>query len=196
MGSGPPLKNHKNIGFLCNTGPDPEKSQNYQARMQSWVIIGTPAKRHLNGVSLAGRCWPTFSGIIWIPSPTKKKVGPPLEKTFGSAHEINQITRTSSEDCNQAGWVRPAKTQISLKHELMSIIWSAQQRLAWLVPRLVFLIYGPRREKNVFGACKHRMRIPPCASVQSDRRLCFSITVKYIKYLSLFHSKFPANLCS
>ena len=25
-GSGPPLKNHKNIGFLCNTGPDPLKN--------------------------------------------------------------------------------------------------------------------------------------------------------------------------
>ena len=29
-----PLKNHKNIGFLSNTGPDPpEKSQSYQARI-------------------------------------------------------------------------------------------------------------------------------------------------------------------
>ena len=26
-GSGPPLKNHKNIGFLTNTGPDPLKDQ-------------------------------------------------------------------------------------------------------------------------------------------------------------------------
>ena len=26
-GSGSPLKNHKNIGFLSNTGLDPEKSQ-------------------------------------------------------------------------------------------------------------------------------------------------------------------------
>ena len=28
-GSGSPLKNHKNIGFLCNTGPDPQ--QNHKA---------------------------------------------------------------------------------------------------------------------------------------------------------------------
>ena len=53
-GSGPPLKNHRNIGFLRNTGPDPEKSQSYQASIQCWAIIGTPAKRNLNGVSLAG----------------------------------------------------------------------------------------------------------------------------------------------
>ena len=30
-------------GFLSNTGPD----QNYQASIQRWAIIGTPAKRHL-----------------------------------------------------------------------------------------------------------------------------------------------------
>ena len=33
----------------------PEKSQSYQASIQCWAIIGTPAKHHLNRVSLAGR---------------------------------------------------------------------------------------------------------------------------------------------
>ena len=33
----------------------PEKSQSYQASIQFWTIIGLPVKRHLNGVSLAGR---------------------------------------------------------------------------------------------------------------------------------------------
>ena len=51
----PPLQNHKNIGLLSNTGTDHDKSQSYQARIPSCAIIGTPAKRHLNGVSLAGR---------------------------------------------------------------------------------------------------------------------------------------------
>ena len=48
-GSGPPppLKNHKNIGFSRNTGPDPLKNRNYQASIQCWAIISTPAKRHL-----------------------------------------------------------------------------------------------------------------------------------------------------
>ena len=64
-----PLKNHKNIGFLSNTDPDPLK--NHQASIQCLVIIGTPAKCHSNGVSLAGGCWPDFSGI-WIHSLTKK----------------------------------------------------------------------------------------------------------------------------
>ena len=33
-GSGPPLKNHKAIGFLSNTCPDPLKLQSYQASIQ------------------------------------------------------------------------------------------------------------------------------------------------------------------
>ena len=48
-------KNHKNIGFPRNTGLDSlTKSQSYQASIQCWAIIGTPAKCHLKGVSLAG----------------------------------------------------------------------------------------------------------------------------------------------
>ena len=45
-----PLENHKTIGFLSNTGLDPLK--NHKATK---AIIGTPAKRHLKGISLAGR---------------------------------------------------------------------------------------------------------------------------------------------
>ena len=41
----------KNIGFLSN----PEKLQSYQASSQCLAIIGRPAKRHLNGVSLVGQ---------------------------------------------------------------------------------------------------------------------------------------------
>ena len=48
----PPLKNHTNKGFLSNTGPDPLKSQ---VSIQCWAFIATPAKRHLNGILLAGR---------------------------------------------------------------------------------------------------------------------------------------------
>ena len=55
QGVRPPLKNHKNIVFFSNTGPDPLKITKHQARIQLWFIIGPPAKRHLNGVSLAGR---------------------------------------------------------------------------------------------------------------------------------------------
>ena len=55
----------------------PEKSQSYmyQASIQCWAIIGPPAKRHLNGVSLADRWWPAFLEVFGssLPSSTKKK---------------------------------------------------------------------------------------------------------------------------
>ena len=35
----PFLKNHKNIGFSSNTGPDHLKNRSYQARIQCWAII-------------------------------------------------------------------------------------------------------------------------------------------------------------
>ena len=47
--------NHKNIGFLSNISPDPlQNHKSLQASIQCWATIGPPAKRHLNGVSLAG----------------------------------------------------------------------------------------------------------------------------------------------
>ena len=82
-----PLKNHKNIGFLSSSGQE----QSYRASIQCCAIISTPAKRHLNGGSLAGRLWPACSGI-WIFSSLKYqkkkpvKVGPPLTKFSGSVH--------------------------------------------------------------------------------------------------------------
>ena len=51
----PPRKSQKNIGFLAILVPIPLKSLSYKASFQFWAIIGTAAKRHLNGVSLAGR---------------------------------------------------------------------------------------------------------------------------------------------
>ena len=53
-----PKKITKNIGFLSNACPDPLKNHKatlYQASIYCRDIISTPAKRHLNGVSLAGR---------------------------------------------------------------------------------------------------------------------------------------------
>ena len=67
----------------------PEKPQSYQASIQFWAIIGTPAKHHLNGVS-----GPMMAPLKWYllgsSLPSKKnlvKVGP-LTKLSGSAHGI------------------------------------------------------------------------------------------------------------
>ena len=73
-GSGPPLKIHKNIGFSSNTGPYPLKNRSYQASIQCWAIIDTPAKRHLMAFS-----WRTDDGLLIVvlgsslPSSTEKK---------------------------------------------------------------------------------------------------------------------------
>ena len=79
----PPLESHKNIGFLSNTGSDPEKSQRKLPRQDSnfghhWHASETPYKWHFAG----GSMWPTYS-CIWTPSSSKiKKKGTPSEKTF------------------------------------------------------------------------------------------------------------------
>ena len=53
-GSPPPLKIHKSIGFLSNSGPDPmKKLRSYRASIQCWAIISTPAKRFACGPMMA-----------------------------------------------------------------------------------------------------------------------------------------------
>ena len=47
-GTGGPLENHKNIGVLAILVRILLKSQGYQANIQCWALMGTPAKRHLN----------------------------------------------------------------------------------------------------------------------------------------------------
>ena len=57
----PPLKNHKNIEFLSKTGPDPwnsPNSQSYEASVQRWASIGTPAKRHFR--------WRADDGLLLV----------------------------------------------------------------------------------------------------------------------------------
>ena len=69
----PPLKNHKNIEFLSNTGPDPLKFSKLpnESSIQRWAIIGTPTKRHLKAFR-----WRAYDGpllVIFGSSLPKKK---------------------------------------------------------------------------------------------------------------------------
>ena len=90
-GSGLPLKNHKNIGFSSNTGPDPLK--NRKATKPAF-IVGPSSARQRNAddgplIVVLGSS---------LPSSTKKnivKVGPPLTKLSGSTHVSNGITVTT-----------------------------------------------------------------------------------------------------
>ena len=64
-----PLENRKNISFFSNTGPDPLKI--IKLLIQLSILGHNGHASHLNGVSLAGRRWPTNSGIWIIPPPSK-----------------------------------------------------------------------------------------------------------------------------
>ena len=84
----PPLKNHKSIGFLSNTGPGPLK--NHKATKPVFNVGPTSAR------------WQTDDGplivvfVSFLPSSTKKeifKVGPTLAKLSGSAHAFRDICR-------------------------------------------------------------------------------------------------------
>ena len=48
----PPLQNHKNIGFLSNTGPDPLNSH---TAIKLAVGVVPSSKRHQNGVWMMAR---------------------------------------------------------------------------------------------------------------------------------------------
>ena len=74
-----PLKNHKNIGFLSNTGLDPLK--NHKATKPAfnvwpaWCFAGGPMMARL---------------YLWYlhPSSCQFEVGPPLTKLSGSRHGV------------------------------------------------------------------------------------------------------------
>ena len=68
-GSGSPLKNHKNIEFISNTGPDLLKFSRLPS--QHSTIIGTPAKRHLNSFRWRADDGPLI--VIFGFSPLKRK---------------------------------------------------------------------------------------------------------------------------
>ena len=68
----PPPKNYKNRVSLQYWSGSIEKSPSHKTRIQCWAIIGTPPKRNLNGVSVAGRWWPAYIGIWILPHKLKK----------------------------------------------------------------------------------------------------------------------------
>ena len=75
-GSGPPLLNHKNIGFLSNTGPGPLK--NHKA-INPAFNVGPSSARQRNAISMAFR-WRADNGPLivvfssFLHSSTKKKL--------------------------------------------------------------------------------------------------------------------------
>ena len=62
-----PLENHKKIGFLRSTGLDPFK--NHKATKSAFNV----GPSSVNGVLLAGRWWPAYSGNLILPPLIKLK---------------------------------------------------------------------------------------------------------------------------
>ena len=85
MGAGQdplPLKNHNNIGFLSNSGPDPLK--NHKATKQAFNV-GPSSARQQNAIKMAFCWWANDCPLKVVPSSTKKtvfKVGPSLTKLY------------------------------------------------------------------------------------------------------------------
>ena len=95
MGSGPPLKNHKSIGFLSKTGPDPLK--NHKATKPAFSV-GPSLTRQRNAIEMEFR-WRTDDGSLLVfgsslPSSTKRmkkkrcQSWTPLTKLSGSARAL------------------------------------------------------------------------------------------------------------
>ena len=91
----PPWKITTIYGSLAILVRIPLKLQSYQSSIQRWAIIGAKAKRHLNGISLAGRWWPTNSGI-WIL--------PPLIKLKKSCQSWTPQTKLSGSALASVSW--------------------------------------------------------------------------------------------
>ena len=87
-GQGVTLKNYKNIGFLCISGPDPQK--NYEATEPAFNV-GPSSARQRNAILMAFR-WRADDGPLILVfrsshhSSTRKKK---LSKISGSAHEMH-----------------------------------------------------------------------------------------------------------
>ena len=91
-GSGPPLKIHKNIGFLSNTGPDPQKNHKatkpaFNVGQSSAPASETPFRWHFAGGPMIAHLKCYLDPLS--PHQLKKKLSNldhPLTKPSGSAH--------------------------------------------------------------------------------------------------------------
>ena len=92
----PPLKNHKNIGFLSNSGPDPPK--NHEATEPAFNVKPL-SERQQNAIYMALRWRADRARLYWYfyPStPHHLKKASPLTKFSGSAH-VNSSKSTMSK---------------------------------------------------------------------------------------------------
>ena len=92
----PPEKSQKYRVFYQYMSRSHEKSQSYEASIQCWAIIGTPAKHYLKAF-----CWRTDDSPAYPFINLKKvfKVGPPLTIFSGSPHKVLWLSVKTQMDC-------------------------------------------------------------------------------------------------
>ena len=90
-GRTPSLENHKSIGFLGKTGPDPMK--NHKATKPAFNV-GPSSVRQRNGISMALRWWVDNSPLLVFLDPlapyqlkTVVRAEPPRQKNLGPRME-------------------------------------------------------------------------------------------------------------
>ena len=91
-----PLKNHKNIGFLSYSGPDPLK---YHKATEPAFNVGPSSARQRNAISMAYRLRADDGQLIVVfgsNHPSSKK-DLPLTKFSGSAHVLSPQIRVDDE---------------------------------------------------------------------------------------------------
>ena len=81
-----PLKNHKNIGFLCNAGPDPLK--NHKATKPAFNV-GPSIARQQNAISMVFPLRADYDPFKWYLNPLsphqqkkRNQIWTPSDKTF------------------------------------------------------------------------------------------------------------------
>ena len=140
------------IGFLSILVRFPLKSQSYQASIRCWAISGTPAKRHLNGVSLAGQWWLAYSE--WCLDPLshhqlKKKLSkldPFLDPRMQLSNYVLCAKSAFMRQCTKC-YTQLLKQHVAWKRR----IWSSCLRLILLADR-----FDPdQARQNVFNVCIH-----------------------------------------
>ena len=170
-----PLKNHKIIGFPSNIDRDPLKSQSYQASVQWWTIIDTPAKRHFNGVSLMGRWWPILVAFrspltthsdnmfwiracmqcVWTGSIEIKLSTDIMSWYFGTSIQYATKTQTSLRKCAfsiQHWWLRYVKHLAAFMLNGLTLCLTTQTT-TWKKALLYISLYKQTYLANLLSCC-------------------------------------------
>ena len=140
------------------------------ASIQCWAIIGPPAKRHLNGVSLAGQWWPAFSGIWILLRKNCCQLLTPSDKTFsGSVINLLWISARELNVCIKYMHLFDEKVMTQIRSQMIMICTVFKEGIEydnsdfWLIKRskiiwfcyLLYQLYTPKAQ--IIKLSKHKI---------------------------------------